>query len=54
MGTCRYGDENAALVNIRWYSFQFAMQQLSEALTDAFDAMAEVLPALPAEVAREG
>lgn len=39
-------------MQIRWYSFQFAMQQLSEALSDAFDAMSEVLPALPAEVAR--
>lgn len=40
------------LLQIRWYSFQFAMQQLSEALSDAFDAMSEVLPALPAPVAR--
>lgn len=28
------------------------MQQMAEALSDAFDAMAEVLPMLPAEVAR--
>ena len=49
---CSYIDCCYCVLQIRWYSFQFAMQQLSEALSDAFDAMAEVLPSLPAEVAR--
>ena len=34
-------------LQIRWYSFQFLMQQLADELNDSFIAMANVLAALP-------
>ena len=34
-------------MQIRWYSFQFLMQQLADELNDTFIAMSNVLAALP-------
>ncbi len=39
------------LVQVRWYSFQFNMQQLAEELKEAFAALNNVLTCLPARSA---
>lgn len=38
-------------VQVRWYSFQFNMQQLAEELKEAFAALNNVLTCLPARSA---
>ncbi|KAL3140761.1 hypothetical protein ABBQ32_005311 [Trebouxia sp. C0010 RCD-2024] len=41
-------DKTGYIAKVRWYSFQFSMQQLAEELKEAFAAGSDVLTALPA------
>ncbi|KAL3148022.1 hypothetical protein ABBQ38_014314 [Trebouxia sp. C0009 RCD-2024] len=41
-------DKTGYIAKVRWYSFQFSMQQLAEELKEAFAAGSNVLTALPA------
>jgi len=49
----KYLNDSVSLlcVQVRWYSFQFNMQQLAEELKEAFAALNNVLTCLPARSA---
>ena len=52
-GSMKYLIDSVSLlcVQVRWYSFQFNMQQVAEELKEAFAALNNVLTCLPARSA---